>query len=70
MDSTEVRVYGEQGQSVYHRHFALTCYHALLLFNREGDCLAAKLRPGDVHSAEVGRNCCCRRLTANSGWAT
>ncbi len=29
-----------------------TCYHPLLLFNREGDCLAAKLRPGNVHSAE------------------
>jgi hypothetical protein len=24
----------------------------LLVFNREGDCLAAKLRPGNVHSAE------------------
>jgi hypothetical protein len=24
----------------------------VLLFNREGDCLAAKLRPGNVHSAE------------------
>jgi hypothetical protein len=24
----------------------------LLLFNREGDCLAAKLRPGEVRSAE------------------
>jgi hypothetical protein len=23
-----------------------------LLFNREGDCLAAKLRPGNVHGAE------------------
>jgi hypothetical protein len=22
------------------------------LFNREGDCLAVKLRPGNVHSAE------------------
>jgi len=29
-----------------------TCYHPLLLFNREGDCLAAKLRPGNVHSAD------------------
>jgi hypothetical protein len=28
------------------------CYHPMLLFNREGDCLAAKLRPGNVHSAE------------------
>ena len=24
----------------------------MLPFNREGDCLAAKLRPGNVHSAE------------------
>ena len=24
----------------------------MLLFNREGDCVAAKLRPGNVHSAE------------------
>ena len=29
-----------------------SCYHPLLLFSREGDCLAAKLRPGNVHSAE------------------
>ena len=28
------------------------CYHPLLLFNGHGDCLAAKLRPGNVHSAE------------------
>jgi Transposase DDE domain group 1 len=33
-------------------HFESTCYYPLLLFNREGDCLAAKLRPGNVHSAE------------------
>ncbi|MGD0026682.1 MAG: IS1380 family transposase, partial [Xanthobacteraceae bacterium] len=52
MDSTEVPVYGEQEQSAYNRHFESTCYHPLLLFNREGDCLAAKLRPGNVHSAD------------------
>jgi len=28
------------------------CYHPLSLFNHYGDCLAAKLRPGNVHSAE------------------
>src|ERR1019366_4366782 len=28
------------------------CYHPLFLFNHYGDCLAAKLRPGNVHSAE------------------
>src|SRR5712692_313470 len=52
MDSTEIPVYGAQEQSAYNGHFESTCYHPLLLFNREGDCLAAKLRPGNVHSAE------------------
>ena len=52
MDSTEIPVYGAQEQSAYNGHFESTCFHPLLLFNREGDCLAAKLRPGNVHSAE------------------
>jgi len=52
MDSTEIPAYGEQEQSAYNGHFESTCYHPLLLFNREGDCLAAELRPGNVHSAE------------------
>ena len=52
MDSTEIPVYGEQEQSAYNGHFESTCYHPLLLFNREGDCLAVKLRPGNVHSAD------------------
>ena len=43
MDSTEIPVYGEQEQSAYNGHFESTCYHPLLLFNREGDCLAAQL---------------------------
>ena len=52
MDSTEIPVYGEQENSAYNGHFESTCYHPLFLFNREGDCLAAKLRPGNVHSAD------------------
>jgi Transposase DDE domain group 1 len=52
MDSTEIPVHGEQEESSYNGHFESTCYHPLLLFNRDGDCLAAKLRPGNVHSAE------------------
>ena len=52
MDSTEILVYGEQENSAYNGHFESMCYHPLLLFNRDGDCLAAKLRPGNVHSAE------------------
>src|SRR5712691_3061615 len=42
---TEVPVYGQQERSAYNGHFESTCYHPMLLFNRVGDCLAAKLRP-------------------------
>jgi hypothetical protein len=52
MDSTEIPVYGQQEHRAYNGHFESICDHPLLLFNREGDCLAAKLRPGNVHSAE------------------
>jgi hypothetical protein len=38
MDSTEIPVYGQQEQSAYNGHFESTCYHPLVLFNREGDC--------------------------------
>jgi hypothetical protein len=36
MDSTEIPVYGQQEQGAYNGHFESTCYHPLLLFNREG----------------------------------
>jgi hypothetical protein len=49
MDSSESPVHGEQEGSA---HFESVCYHPLFLFNSHGDCLAAKLRPGNVHSAE------------------
>ncbi|MGH9475697.1 MAG: IS1380 family transposase [Terriglobales bacterium] len=52
MDSTEIPVYGEQEDSAYNGHFESTCYHPLLMFNRDGDCLGSKLRPGNVHSAD------------------
>ena len=52
MDSTEIRVYGEQEQSAYNGHLESTCYYPRLLFNREGDCLAPKLRHGNVNCAE------------------
>jgi len=48
----EIPVCGQQEQSSYNGHYESTCYHPLLLFNGEGDCLVAKLRPGNVHSAE------------------
>ena len=68
-DSTEIPVYGEQEQSAYNKHYASTCYHPLLLFNSRGDCVAAKLRPGNVHSAETaGNSSCCQRLSGCRSW--
>jgi Transposase DDE domain group 1 len=52
MDSSESPVHGQQEGSAYNGHFESVCYHPLFLFNNEGDCLAAKLRPGNVHSAD------------------
>jgi hypothetical protein len=59
MDPTEIPVYGQQEQSAFNGHFEPTCYHPLLLSNREGDCLAAKLRPGNVHSADGWEDMLC-----------
>jgi hypothetical protein len=54
MDSTEFPVHGQREKSAYNRHFESTCYHPPLQFNRQGGCLAAKLRPGVPSSAKVG----------------
>lgn len=52
MDSTESPMHDQQEGSAYNGHYESVCYHPLLLFNQHGDCLAAKLRPGNVSSAE------------------
>jgi hypothetical protein len=52
IDSSESPVHGAQEQSAYNGHFESVCYHPLFVFNQHGDCLAAKLRPGNVHSAD------------------
>jgi hypothetical protein len=52
IDSSESPVHGVQEQSAYNGHFESVCYHPLFVFNQHGDCLAATLRPGNVHSAD------------------
>src|SRR3989454_10238642 len=52
IDSSESPVHGAQERSAYNGHFESVCYHPFFVFNPEGDCLAAKLRPGNVHSAD------------------
>ena len=51
MDSTEVRSMAGKSSRVQ-RPLRVHLLSSALLFNREGDCLAAKLRPGNVHSAD------------------
>jgi hypothetical protein len=52
IDSSESPVHGAQEQSAYNGYFESVCYHPLFVFNQHGDCLAATLRPGNVHSAD------------------
>jgi hypothetical protein len=52
IDSSESPVHGAQEQSAYNGHFESVCYHPLFVFNPGGDCVAAKPRPGNVHSAD------------------
>ena len=52
MDSSESPVHGQQEGAAYNGHFECACYHPLFLFNQFGDCEAAKLRSGNVHSAD------------------
>jgi hypothetical protein len=55
MDSSESPVHGEQERAAYNGHFGCVCYHPLFVFNQFGDCEGAKLRPGNVHSAQEWR---------------
>ena len=52
MDSSESPVHGAQEGSAYNGHFESVCYHPLFLFTEHGGCVAATLRPGNVHSAD------------------
>ena len=52
MDSSESPVHGAPEGSAYNGHFESVCYHPLFLFTEHGGCVAATLRPGNVHSAD------------------
>jgi len=54
IDSFESSVRGAQEQSAYNGHVESVCYHPLFVFNPDADCVAAKLRAGNVHSAPGG----------------
>ena len=57
LDSSARPVHGEQEGSAYnghskHKAIGCTCYPPLFCFNQFGDCEGARLRPGNVHSAD------------------
>jgi hypothetical protein len=52
LHGTEIPVYGEQPQSACNGDFEVHMLSPLRLFNREDDCLAPELRPGEVHGAD------------------
>ncbi len=56
MDSSVSETYGDQEGAAYNGHFACECYHPLFLFNQDGDVEYAKLRPGNVASADDWRS--------------
>jgi hypothetical protein len=56
MDSSVSETYGQQEGTVYNGHFGCECYHQLFIFNQDGDVERAKLRPGNVASADDWRS--------------
>ena len=61
LDSTEIPVYGEQEQSAYNGHFEATCYHPLLLFNREGTASGRSCDRATSTAPSGGTRCSCPR---------
>jgi hypothetical protein len=51
-DSTEDPAHGKQEIVAFKGHFGKNCFHPLFAFTSDGDCLEAKLRPGNVRSAD------------------
>lgn len=54
MDSLPHEVFGQQPGSAWNGHYQMNCYHPLVVRSEWGDYLGAKLRPGNVHTADGG----------------
>jgi DDE family transposase len=68
LDSTEDPADGKQEGAAYNGHFAKNCFHPLFCFTSEGDCLRAKLRSGNVHSADGVLEFIKRIVERSRGW--
>jgi hypothetical protein len=54
LDSLPHEVFGQQPGSAWNGHYGMRCYHPLVVRSEWGDYLGAKLRPGNVHTADGG----------------
>ena len=54
VDSAEEPAHGKQEVCEYNGYFGKNCFHPIVAFTGDGDCLAAELRPGKVHSVGWG----------------
>jgi hypothetical protein len=54
LDSLPREVFGRQPGSEWNGHYRMNCYHPLVVRSEWGDYLGAKLRPGNVHTADGG----------------
>jgi hypothetical protein len=69
LDSVPYEVFGRQPGSARNGHYGMRCYHPLLVRSEQGDYLAAKLRPGNVHTADGGLQFVLPVLRRARGWA-
>ncbi|HEX6367852.1 MAG TPA: IS1380 family transposase [Longimicrobium sp.] len=69
LDSVPYEVFGHQPGSARNGHYGMRCYHPLVMRSEEGDYLAAKLRPGNVHTADGGLQFALPILRQAQAWA-
>jgi hypothetical protein len=69
LDSLPREVHGQQPGSAWNGHYRMRCYHPLLVRSERGDFLGAKLRPGNVHTADGGLAFVLPMLRRARGWA-
>lgn len=69
LDSLPLEVHGHQVGSAYNGHYRVRCFHPLVLRSAEGFYLAARLREGNVHTAEGALDFCLPVLQEAAGRA-
>jgi len=69
LDSLPYEVHGHQPGSARNGHYRTRCYHPLVMRSEHGDYLGAKLRPGNVHTADGGLEFALPILRRARAWA-